>query len=102
MDPTTKMVVDIIAQVGFPIVLILALIYYVGKHGLPKVATMIEKIVDDFREEMRLERENHNRQIERYFAVEGNHHTATITCIDRNGDRVVEAVKEHCKKGATG
>jgi hypothetical protein len=97
-----KFVVDVIAQVGFPIVLILGSVYFLGKYGVPKVVTMIEGINTGFRDEMKLERDAHSRAIERLFDVHNQDRIELKSCITDARDDVMDAIKENCKKAATG
>jgi hypothetical protein len=54
-----KSILDAITQVGFPVVLTIGLIFWMGRYALPKVTEMFNGLIDDFREEMETERRFH-------------------------------------------
>ncbi len=95
---TAQEVAQLIAQVGFPIVLIIAVVYYVGKFGIPKVVTLVETLVSDFREEMERERQFHGQQLGRLFDEQKSNTERIENKIGSTGDQVISEIRERCAK----
>ncbi len=96
---TVQETAQLIAQVGFPIVFIVVLVYYVGKFGLPKAVALIEGLVKDFREEMERERQFHADNVNRLFETSGKHRDEVISAVEKAGDATVAEIKECRRKG---
>ena len=89
---------ELITQTAFPIVLILASVYWIGTRGVPKIVAMIEKIVSDFRAEMETERKFHGEQMERLFSVQTSEHDKITDAVVKQGDRIVQRIDEKSGK----
>jgi hypothetical protein len=93
MDLNT--IISAVSQIGFPVVLFLATIFWIGKYGLPKIASLIEKIVDDFKDEMEKERTHNRENINRFFDEANSKYGEIKGHITRETDRVIEVCKRH-------
>lgn len=96
-----KTIIQLIGDVGFPLVLILALVYFGAKYAVPKVVALVEKIVDDFRAEMEREREYHSQNVERFFKVQTDEHKRIEEKIKSEADRVVGEIGRGGGKSST-
>ncbi len=93
-----KFWVEVVTQTAFPIVLIIFVAYYVGKYGMPKMAEAASKLVDDFRDEMRLEREFHSDNLKRLFDEQKSNTNRIEEKISTKGDQVIETIKDKCSE----
>lgn len=59
----TKSILEIITQVSFPIVIVIAMFWWIGVKWWPKYNDTMDKLVTDFRQEMQAEREFHQARI---------------------------------------
>ncbi len=71
----TKTIIDLVTNLGVPVALLLAVVYWVGKILIPKgtdyIKELIEKIeilVADFKEEMDKERTFHSDNLKEFYA----------------------------------
>ena len=94
-----NLIIGGVSQVGFPIVLFLAVIFWLGKYGLPRVVALIEKIVADFKDEMDKERMHNRENINRFYDAANSQHSDIKTHVTRESDRVIEAAKSSCSEG---
>ena len=93
----TKLIVDAVAQLGFPIVLALGVIWWIGQRGLPRFLDAVEKMLANFREEMERERQFHQANVDRFFDVQHQEHDEIKTEVCRKTELVLRSIDERCK-----
>ena len=98
---TPESIIQLITQIGFPIVLILAFLKWVW----PKLMDTIDKNSDtfvaelkeqreNFRTELKEQRENHQVNIERFFTTQTNEHQRIEDKITDETNKIVDVIKE--------
>ena len=97
---STKEIAELIAQVGFPISFLVAFIYYLAKYVIPRGAAMFEKLLEDFKNEMECERKYHAENLNRFFDVEGNHHSVVCNLVKDESSKIINRIDEKCGRNS--
>ena len=96
VESDMKFWAQLVTQTAFPIVLILFVVYFGFKYGVPRLALAAEKISDDFRTEMKEQRETDAQNLERLYKVHQTHADRIEAKVDSKGEQVIDYIKEKC------
>ena len=88
----SKIIIDLVTNIGIPFSLLGAFAYWIGKVAFPKSLAAIEKLSDDFREEMALERTFHSDNIKELFATNDRQCTRIEAAMNAGHDKIEDAI----------
>ncbi len=91
-----KLIIEAVTQLGFPIVLTLGLIWWLGQRAFPRLLEAGEKIMDKFREEIERERQFHQANLDRFFDVQHEEHNEIKAEVCRKTELVIKNIDEKC------
>ncbi len=94
MDP--QIIIEAVTRLGFPVVLTLGMIWWLGQRAFPRLLESGEKIMDKFREEMERERQFHQANLDRFFDVQHDEHNEIKAEVCRKTELVIKHIEEKC------
>jgi hypothetical protein len=92
MDSTSKIIIDLVTNIGIPFSILAAFAYWVGKVAFPKFIAVIEKLSNDFRQEMEKERAFHAENIKEFFATNDRQITRLENSMTSAHERIEAAI----------